>query len=265
MTQALRTTVLALRGGLRAGLGNLSPLVVAWLLALAVMPVTQWSAGHLGLVACVFLGVLLQASLVVMFLAQAAGVRRATVVSLTVVAAAWAFEVLGSHTGVPFGAYHYTAGLQPQILGVPLLVPLAWLMMLPPAWAVAQRITGRRSGLAFVVTSSLAFCAWDLFLDPQMVLWRLWTWDGPGAYFGVPLLNFGGWLLVSALITVIARPPALPGKPLLVIYTLTWLIEVVGQVVFWRLYGPAAWGFAGMGLFVWLAWRRPRALSERIP
>ena len=79
----------------------------------------------------------------------------------------------------------------------------------------------------------------------------------------MPLSNFAGWLLVSGLITVLVRPPALPAKPLLVIYTLTWLIETVGQIVFWRLHGPAPWGFVAMGVFVWLAWRRPRGSVGR--
>ena len=118
--------------------------------------------------------------------------------------------------------------------------------------------------MAFVAVSALAFTAWDLFLDPQMVHWGLWVWDAPGAYFGIPLINFAGWLLVAALITVFARPPALPAKPLLVIYTLTWLIESVGQVVFWRLYGPAPWGFIAMGVFVWLAWRQ-QSLASHLP
>ena len=43
----------------------------------------------------------------------------------------WTAEAIGSKTGFPFGAYHYTDRLQPQLLGVPLLIPLAWLMMLP--------------------------------------------------------------------------------------------------------------------------------------
>ena len=103
-------------------------------------------------------------------------------------------------------------------------------MMLPPAWAVAQRITGRVSGVAFVAVSALAFTAWDLYLDPQMVRWGLWVWDVSGPYFGIPLANFAGWLLISALITALARPPALPQTPLIVIYALVWLIEAVGQV-----------------------------------
>ena len=250
--QTLRNAIPATRDAFRSA----SPLLVTWLAVLLVMPIVQWAAGHPGLIAGAILGVLFQASLVVLFVAQAAGARRATVVAIIVIAVAWASKALGSKTGVPFGAYDYTDTLQPQLLGVPLLIPLAWLMMLPPAWAVAQRLTGKRSGVLFVVVSALAFTAWDLFLDPQMVHWRLWVWENPGPYFGIPLVNFAGWLLISALITALARPPALPDEPLVVIYALTWLIETVGQVVFWRLHGPALWGFLGMGVFVTLAWRR---------
>jgi putative membrane protein len=241
----------------------ISPLLLAWLAALSLLPVAQWSAGHFGLPAWIHLGVLLQVSLVLVYLAQAVGVRGAALMAAVIVAIALGFEVLGWRTGFPFGPYHYTDALQPQLAGVPALIPLAWLMMLPPAWAVAQRLTGRRSGIAFIAVSALAFTAWDLFLDPQMVRWGLWVWEAPGPYFGVPLSNFAGWLLVSGLITVLARPPALPGRPLLVIYTLTWLVQVVGQAVFWRMYGPALWGGVSMGLLVWLAWRgrQPSSIS----
>ncbi len=250
--QFVRRIILALRDIF----GGATPLLATWVMALLAMPIVQWAVGHPGLIAGVILGVLLQASLAVLFLAQATTFRRTALSVLIVLAVAWASEALGSKTGFPFGAYDYTATLQPQLLGVPLLIPLAWLMMLPPAWAVAQQVTGRTSGLVFVIVSAVAFTAWDLFLDPQMVHWGLWVWEDGGAYFGIPLVNFAGWLLVSGLITALARPPALPHKPLIVIYTLTWIIETVGQVVFWQLYGPAAFGFAGMGIFVWLAWRK---------
>lgn len=241
--------------------GNASPVLFAWITGLLVMPIVQWGAGQPSLVAAANLGVLFQASLVVLFLAQAAGASRAGAIVLAAVALAWAAEAIGSHTGVPFGAYYYTEALRPHVLGVPLLIPLAWLMMLPPAWAVAQRVTGQASGPAFVAVSALAFTAWDLYLDPQMVHWGLWVWEQPGAYFGIPLVNFAGWLLVAALITAAVRPPALTEHSLLIIYTLTWLIEAVGQVLFWGLHGPALYGFIGMGVFVALAWRRTEAGS----
>ena len=87
-----------------------------------------------------------------------------------------------------------------------------------------------------------------------MVNWGLWVWDQPGQYFGIPLVNYAGWFLVSALITVIARPPALPRRPLFLVYALTWLIEATGLVLFWALYGPAAAGFYRHGDFVALGW-----------
>jgi uncharacterized membrane protein len=239
------------RGGARVFL-------FAWIACMIPMPIIQWITGNDGLTAGIVLSVLVQAALAIVFLNQAAGWRRTAVIVGTVAVVAWASEALGSKTGIPFGAYHYTARLQPQVLGVPLLIPLAWLMMLPPAWAVAQRITGRATGLAFILVSAFAFTAWDLFLDPQMVHWGLWAWDQPGHYFGIPLVNFAGWMLVSALVTLVARPPALPTRPLLVVYTLTWLIETVGLILFWGLFGPAAAGFLGMGLFVLWGWRSAR-------
>ncbi len=81
-------------------------------------------------------------------------------------------------------------------------------------------------------------------------------------YFGIPLVNFAGWLLVSALITALVRPPALPDVPLVIIYALTWLIETVGQVMFWQHYGPAACGFIGMGVFLVLSFHKP-GFSEK--
>ena len=117
----------------------------------------------------------------------------------------------------------------------------------------------RRHGLAFAVWSGLALTAWDLFLDPQMTQWELWVWDQPGGYFGIPWVNYLGWFLGAALITAAmqfaARPQELPERPLLAVYTLTWLLETVGLAAFWGLPGPALCGFVGMGVFVLLAWR----------
>jgi hypothetical protein len=127
--------------------------------------------------------------------------------------------------------------------------------MLPPSWAIGWRLGGRRYGVASILVSGLAITAWDLFLDPQMTQWKLWVWDQPGLYFGIPLVNFFGWFLGGALITAAARPKAVPDRPLLVVYTLTWVLETVGLAVFWGLPGSALCGFVGMGLLVVLAWR----------
>lgn len=53
-------------------------------------------------------------------------------------------EAAGLRTGVPFGRYEYAATLGPQLLGVPVVVPLAWLMMAYPALLVGRRLTRRQ-------------------------------------------------------------------------------------------------------------------------
>lgn len=227
----------------------------AWLLILVVLPLTQRSLGADALPRGVALSVLLQLTAVTAILVDAWGWPRVLRVGGAVAALAWAAEAFGAATGFPFGAYRYTATLQPQIAHVPLLVPLAWLMLLPLAWAAAQALVGSARPLRFALATALAFTAWDLLLDPHMVSWGFWVWAVPSGYFGIPWTNFLGWLLVSAAITRAVRPTAVPVRPLLLIYTITWALEAIGQAFFWHLPGPAAIGGLAVGLFVVLAWR----------
>ena len=236
-------------------------LVALWVLAMISVPILNWTLGEQGFIAGVVLGVLLQIAAVMVAVGRAWGIGRALALVAVVVLIAWLSEYIGHNTGFPFGDYHYTDRLQPQIGDVPILVPLAWLMMLPPAWAVAAVITRGRRWL-FIAVSALTFTAWDLFLDPQMVSWRLWLWDNPGDfnYFGIPWVNFAGWLLVSAIMTTAATllfplPEKLPLRPLLVVYVITWALQTIGQLFFWGLPGSALVGCAAMGACLLAAWR----------
>jgi len=228
--------------------------VLIWFLGMTTVPILNWTLGPTSLPFSMSLTVLLQLMAVLSLLGRAWGLRHMISVALTVAFLGWGVEFIGSRTGFPFGSYDYTTLLQPQLVGVPLLVPLAWLMMLPCAWAVTQEL-GIRNKLIFIVVSALAFTAWDLFLDPQMVAWNFWKWNIPGEYFGIPIVNFAGWVLSAALMTAIAAPGKVPARPLLVIYTVTWLLQSMGLALFWGLVGPAIIGFAVMGTFVVLAWR----------
>jgi putative membrane protein len=222
-------------------------LLAAWTLSMISLPIVKYFWGEAGMLVGVVIGVLLQVGVVLAVLYPAWGLTRTVYTAVLVVILGWAVEAIGSTTGFPFGAYHYTDKLHPQLAGVPFLIPLAWLMMLPPAWAVSYLLVGQRSGLAFIAYSALAMTAWDLFLDPQMVAWGLWVWDEPGSYFGIPWVNYLGWLLASALITAAARPGPLPVRPLVFIYVVTWLLETIGLFFFWGLPGPAVVGFVAMG------------------
>jgi putative membrane protein len=161
-------------------------------------------------------------------------------------------EAVGVHTGVPFGAYAYTGDLGAEVLGVPAVVPLAWTMMAWPALVVGRTLA-RRVPVALVGGAALA--AWDLFLDPQMVDAGHWTWAHPGPGLplvpGVPLTNYGGWLLVSVVMIgtldrLLPRHTA-PSGPAAALYLWTYGSSVLAHVVFFDRPGSALVGGLVMG------------------
>jgi len=223
------------------------------------LPIADWSTGWSVMVGAITIGVSATAGLVIAILWGDWGAADTLRVAVSILVISWAAEMIGSRNGFLFGAYDYADTLQPQILNVPLQIPLGWLMMLPPSWGVAQAMTGRMDTRwafpAFVGISALAMTAWDLFLDPMMVTWGMWAWESPGGYFGIPWINYLGWLLVSALATLLIRPGKLPVLPLLVVYTTIWLLKTAGLGIFWGLPGPAVVAGLVMGSITILAWR----------
>ena len=120
------------------------PLIVMilWVLVLLSTPIARDMFGPVAVVPMVNAGVLMQVAAGMAALFHFRGWKWALRTALPVLPLAWLVEFIGSHTGFPFGRYSYTPVLQPQLGGVPLLIPLAWLMMLPPAWGVAALVTG---------------------------------------------------------------------------------------------------------------------------
>src|SRR3954468_256581 len=97
----------------------------------------------------------------------------------------FAVEAIGVATGFPFGTYHYSGQLGPKLLGVPLVIPLAWTWMAWPAWLAALPLA--RGTAARILVAAIGLAAWDLFLDPQMVAEGYWNWRSPTpALPGVP-------------------------------------------------------------------------------
>jgi uncharacterized membrane protein len=188
------------------------------------------------------------------------GTRTAAALIATATVGGFVVEAVGVATGFPFGTYDYSGQLGPKLLGVPLIIPLAWTWMAWPAWLAALRLAGSRP--ARILVAAVGLAAWDLFLDPQMVAAGYWTWRVPTPALpgvpGVPISNYLGWLgfavLLMAVLSGAAGPPALTpvaqDRPLLTLWLWTYASSVLAHAVFLGLPASAVWGGVIMGCVV---------------
>ena len=164
------------------------------------------------------------------------GARRVTIAAAAVVALTWVIERVGSTTGFPFGEYDYMGALQPHVLGVPAIVPLAWWGIGLAAREVSVAVIGGRGVFARVMVGAIALTAWDAFLDPQMVAEGYWVWAAGGAYRGIPLSNYLGWLVSSALVMAVLEflvPPRRdPQRTPVVLYAFVAIMETIAFAFF---------------------------------
>jgi putative membrane protein len=171
-------------------------------------------------------------------------------------------EALGLATAVPYGQYAYSDALGPTLLGVPFLVPLAWLLMAWPSWVLAARLTrhvrAARRRPARVLVAAYVFAAWDVVLDPQMVQAGYWHWAHPHPGLPgidtVPLTNLAGWLVAGLVLMpvldLLVERTARPGPPAIgdaaPLLTVGWMTlgGALAHLGWLGLPGSAAWGAA---------------------
>jgi len=195
-------------GSLLLGLLGLYLFVYPWailLIALDRVPVWgTWMGGAL---------LILQGTMMAVWLSANYG-WRGTLSALLILLIGWAVEYIGVTTGFPFGGYQYTGVLWPEIAdAVPLAIPFAWLLVVPAAIGVTDRLLGARAGLPqpspggglmlLPVAASFATLL-DVTIEPVAVhINGYWIWDSMSGYYGVPLSNFAAWWMTSLLLVAI--------------------------------------------------------------
>ena len=176
-------------------------------------------------------------------------------------------ELVAAATAFPFGAIAYGSTLGPGLGGVPLLVPVGWLMIVYPSLLAAQRLSEERIVTALLAAASIAF--WHLLWDAQLTAAGAWSWPAdpwtlPGTT-GMPLQALLGWLLVGFLLTAgLDRLPRRVAKDGVPTAMLSWLYGwgVVAAIAALHSPGTALWGLVGMGIAVvpwwWRSWSEPQ-------
>jgi uncharacterized membrane protein len=133
------------------------------------------------------------------------GARRAIALFFAAFGISLGAEIIGTTTGVPFGAYRYTSLLGTLIADrVPFPIPISWFYMLYGSLVICARLfpagDDRRTTLRWALVGGAVLTAWDVAMDPAMVRTAHWIWDTPGAWYGMPLTNWLGWFMTGTLI-----------------------------------------------------------------
>jgi putative membrane protein len=151
----------------------------------------------------------------------------------------WAAELSSITWGFPFGEYLYipaTRGRELWVAGVPVMDSLSYVFLAYASFALALAALGpaRWEGWRFHLEETAALLGsrrvWvlaavlmvslDIVIDPAALrgyrwfLGQIYGYPEPGVYFGIPLANFAGWLLVALvlvrLLQALATRPAAP-------------------------------------------------------
>jgi putative membrane protein len=166
------------------------------------------------------------------------GVRRTAAWTVIGFAVAFASEFSSTRNGFPFGLYHYldaaTRHRELWISNVPFMDSLSFVFLSFVSWATARRILGttpgeERSGAILwrprvMLLGAALMVGIDLICDPvalrgdRWFLGKLYYYEHPGAFYGIPVSNYLGWafvaLAVQAVMAALERLGWLAGRPL---------------------------------------------------
>jgi putative membrane protein len=106
-------------------------------------------------------------------------------------------EVVGVHTGYPFGEYCYRSTLGGKLFKVPLIIGLNWLMLVYSTGVICERFFSN----IFVksLCGALLMVILDYFIEPVAQHYFFWDWDSRFP----PVTNYIGWFLVSFLLLLL--------------------------------------------------------------
>ena len=116
-----------------------------------------------------------------------------------------AYENMSVMTGFPFGSYIHADSLGPKLFLIPIIIAptyfvvgyLSWSIALVLSNAFGKKLTGHRVWSVPLV-ASFVMTMWDLQVDSiSSTIKKGWFWHDGGHIFGVPFINYMGWLLCT--------------------------------------------------------------------
>jgi putative membrane protein len=211
------------------------------------------------------------------------GWRRTLLFGAAMWPTAWLAEFTSTRVGIPFGLYHYTGSTRGQelfIANVPFFDSLSFVFLAYAAFCLARFAGAGGNGgrWRLVLATGALMTVLDVVIDPLAVrgdrwfLGRIFYYAEAGEYFGVPLSNFAGWMVVGVigvgLFALVTGPlPEGRVRPGVALYyaVLAFNLGVTAWIGEWALaaVGLALHATVGLGLAARWPRRRARAGLER--
>jgi len=129
---------------------------------------------------------------------------------------------IGSMTSIPFGPFYYSDNVGPHFKGVPWITPFVWVIAILNSRGVARLILRPwRKTLTYgwwVIGFTIVLCVlmdlgWEVFAA-RVKHYVFWTQTRfPVTWYGIPLVNFLGWILTLLLILAFATPALINKNP----------------------------------------------------
>lgn len=108
-------------------------------------------------------------------------------------------EVMGVHTGFPFGNYSYGPVLGIKLFEVPLIIGVNWLILVYlSGHLLHQKI--KTHWMAALLSAGL-MVAIDFIIEPVAIALDFWSWESDI----IPLSNYLGWFGTAFIIQMIYR------------------------------------------------------------
>jgi len=106
-------------------------------------------------------------------------------------------ETIGVKTGLLFGEYSYGTALGPQILGVPVMIGINWMLLSYLCVTLSfELLSGKKNHILIALFGAILMVLLDIFLEPFAIKYGLWSWAE-----GVPpLFNYITWFIISFLV-----------------------------------------------------------------
>lgn len=103
-------------------------------------------------------------------------------------------EVIGVHTGFPFGNYRYGSVLGWKLLEVPVIIGINWFMLAYAFGMLYEYIPVRKNVKPILAATSMVVL--DVLIEQVAITLDYWVWEGGN----IPLLNYVGWFFVALVI-----------------------------------------------------------------